>query len=70
MIATLIKPDEGQIIFQGEDIRKNPRILREKLGYVPQEIALYESVSGLENPPSSTQMLSQTLSTSSIRCPT
>ena len=49
MIATLIKPDEGQIIFQGEDIRKNPRILREKLGYVPQEIALYESVSGLEN---------------------
>ncbi|MDE7326885.1 MAG: ABC transporter ATP-binding protein [Lachnospiraceae bacterium] len=49
MIATLVKPDEGQIIFQGEDIRKNPRPLREKLGYVPQEIALYESISGLEN---------------------
>lgn len=49
MIATLSKPDEGQILFQGKDIRKNPRPLREKLGYVPQEIALYEPLSGADN---------------------
>ncbi len=49
MIATLMKPDEGQILFHGQDIRKNPRLLREKTGYVPQDIALYGSLSGLGN---------------------
>lgn len=49
MIATLVKPDEGSIFFHGEDIRKNPRPLRRKLGYVPQDIALYESLSGVDN---------------------
>lgn len=49
MIATLTKPDKGQILFHGKDVRENPRPLREKLGYVPQDIALYESLSGMEN---------------------
>lgn len=49
MIATLAKPDEGQILFHGEDICKNPRLLRKKLGYVPQDIALYESLNGVDN---------------------
>ncbi|MDE6873975.1 MAG: ABC transporter ATP-binding protein [Lachnospiraceae bacterium] len=49
MVATLTKPDEGQILFHGKDVRKNPRPLREKLGYVPQDIALYESLSGMDN---------------------
>lgn len=49
MIATLIKPDEGQILFQDNDIVKNPKSIREKLGYVPQDIALYEQLSGMDN---------------------
>ena len=49
MIATLIKPDEGQILFNGQDIVKDPDAIRRKLGYVPQDIALYETLSGLDN---------------------
>ena len=49
MIATLIKPDSGQILFNGQDIVKDPDAIRRKLGYVPQDIALYETLSGLDN---------------------
>lgn len=49
MIATLLTPDEGQILLDGEDIVKNPKAMRKVLGYVPQDIALYESLSGLDN---------------------
>lgn len=49
MIATLCKPDSGNIYYDGEDVVKNPEFLRSKLGYIPQEIALYPSLSGLDN---------------------
>lgn len=49
MIATLMKPDAGQILFRGKDIWENLRGYREKIGYVPQDIALYESLSGMDN---------------------
>ncbi|MDF2538062.1 MAG: transporter related [Herbinix sp.] len=49
MIATLLVPDEGNIYYRGQDIVKNPGFLRNSLGYVPQEIALYPSLSGLDN---------------------
>ncbi|MDO5292590.1 MAG: ABC transporter ATP-binding protein [bacterium] len=49
MIATLLKPDHGDILLDGESIIKNPKRMRERLGYVPQDIALYENLSGLDN---------------------
>lgn len=49
MIATLQKPDSGQILFNGKDIVKEPDAIRKRLGYVPQDIALYEQLSGLDN---------------------
>ena len=49
MIATLLKPDSGTILFEGKDIVKEPDAIRSKLGFVPQDIALYESLSGLDN---------------------
>ena len=49
MIATLLKPDSGSILFEGEDIVKNPEVIRKHLGYVPQDIALYESLTGWDN---------------------
>lgn len=49
MIATLIKPDGGKILFDGIDITKEPGVIRKALGYVPQDIALYETLSGLDN---------------------
>ncbi|WP_242877074.1 ABC transporter ATP-binding protein [Fusibacter sp. 3D3] len=49
MIATLFKPDSGEILFEGKDIVKNPKVIQPFIGYVPQEIALYETLSGYEN---------------------
>lgn len=49
MIATLTAPDSGIIRFKGEDIVQNPKSIQQSLGLVPQEIALYPNLSGLEN---------------------
>ena len=49
MIATMIKPDDGDILFQGKSLVKSPKIIREYLGYVPQDIALYLALSGRDN---------------------
>lgn len=49
MIATLTKPDAGVILYQGEDIVKKPKIIRKDLGFVPQEIALYMDLTGMDN---------------------
>jgi ABC-2 type transport system ATP-binding protein len=49
MIATLLKPDEGVITYLGQNISKNDTSLKKDLGYVPQDIALYPTLSGLDN---------------------
>lgn len=49
MISTLLKPDSGEIIYNGESIIKKPGTIQKQLGYVPQEIALYQMLSGKEN---------------------
>ena len=49
MIATLLVPDSGKILFKGQDITVAPKVIQQSLGLVPQEIALYPSLSGLEN---------------------
>ncbi len=49
MIATLVRPDSGQILFHGENIVKHPSRIRKSLGFVPQDIALYESLTGYDN---------------------
>lgn len=49
MISTLIKPDSGTITFKGENILSNPKVIQKVLGIVPQEIALYPTLTGYEN---------------------
>lgn len=49
MAATLARPTEGSISFLGEDIFKNTKTYRTRIGYVPQEIALFEELSGYDN---------------------
>ncbi|HRW58799.1 MAG TPA: ABC transporter ATP-binding protein [Chlamydiales bacterium] len=44
-IATLQKPDQGSIIFHGDDIVNHPSKMRQKLGYLPQEFGLYPHMS-------------------------
>jgi len=49
IISTLLSPTKGEILFEGESIFKNPKNLRQKLGIVPQDVALYPTLTGYEN---------------------
>lgn len=49
MISTLVKPTEGEIFYNGENILKSPKAIQRKMGIVPQNIALYKDLSGFEN---------------------
>ncbi|MFO8068831.1 MAG: ATP-binding cassette domain-containing protein, partial [Alkalibacterium sp.] len=49
MMSTLLPPTSGEVHFKGKDALKNPQELRQVLGVVPQEIALYEELSAYEN---------------------
>ena len=48
MIVTLTKPTSGRILFQGRDIRREPDFVRARLGYLPQDFGVYESVTAFE----------------------
>ncbi|MGO0804256.1 ABC transporter ATP-binding protein, partial [Clostridioides difficile] len=47
-ITTLIKPDEGQILYNGEDIFKMDADYRNILGYLPQEFGVYKNFTARE----------------------
>ena len=49
MLATIQKPQAGNIYFYGKDILKEKRSYRKQIGYVPQDIALFEELSGKDN---------------------
>lgn len=49
MLSTLMKPNSGLIEYKGDNIIKKPSSIQPNLGYVPQEIALYKTLSGREN---------------------
>ncbi len=49
MISTLIPPSSGDVLLQNHNVIKDPRSLREILGVVPQEIALYGDLTAREN---------------------
>ena len=48
MLTGLLEPSRGQILFRGEDIRKDMVGYRKCLGYVPEEPNLYPYLSGHE----------------------
>ncbi len=46
MIATLLLPTEGCILWNGQDIRTHGETLRQVLGYLPQDFGIYREFSG------------------------
>jgi ABC-2 type transport system ATP-binding protein len=48
MLTGLIEPTEGEILFEGRDVRRNPLAFRALLGYVPEIPHLYPYLSGRE----------------------
>lgn len=49
LLATIQKPSGGTILCHGKNIFSMKRQYRAELGYVPQEIALFEELSGRDN---------------------
>lgn len=49
MLSTLLKPDSGHITVSGYDLSKNAGEVKKIFGLVPQDIALYPSLTAKEN---------------------
>ncbi len=49
IITTLVKLDAGNVVINGYDLRKQTMEVKKILGLVPQEIALYPTLSAREN---------------------
>ncbi|NOW96473.1 ABC transporter ATP-binding protein [Mucilaginibacter sp. SG564] len=47
-IAGLQRPDSGQITFNGTDVIANPVLIKQHLGYLPQDFGVYPKVSAFD----------------------
>jgi ABC-2 type transport system ATP-binding protein len=48
MLATITTPTEGNILWNGQNVVKEPEVLRPVLGYLPQDFGVYPNLSGQE----------------------
>jgi len=49
ILATLLQPDEGTIQLYGKNSNTDRAVYRQMIGYVPQDLALWESLTVKEN---------------------
>jgi len=49
MICGLLRPDSGTITLEGQPVGQGASAAKAKIGYVPQDLALYEDLPALEN---------------------
>ncbi len=49
LLAGLLKPSSGSIIFERIDVAKNPQKIKEFIGYMPQHFSLYGDLNVSEN---------------------
>src|SRR5438552_9777969 len=48
MLTGLVEPSQGQILFNGIDVRRDVIGFKRRLGYVPEEAHVYPALTGLE----------------------
>src|SRR5580698_10670939 len=48
IITGMLRPNDGRVLFEGQDIAKDMVAFRASFGYVPEEAHLYTYLSGLE----------------------
>ncbi len=48
LIATVTRPTQGRITFEGVDVLAKPDVLRARLGYLPQDFGVYPNLTALE----------------------
>jgi ABC-2 type transport system ATP-binding protein len=49
MLSTVLEPDSGDVIIGGYSVKDNAAAIRSLIGVCPQELALYEDLSALDN---------------------
>ena len=49
ILSSLLKPDGGEVLYQDKSLYKNTSDCKKIIGVVPQEIALYEDLTAIEN---------------------
>lgn len=49
MICSLLKPTAGNISLFGMDIKKDAKKIKNKIGYIPQDLAIYDNLKAWEN---------------------
>jgi ABC-2 type transport system ATP-binding protein len=49
ILSTVLEPDHGDVTVGGYSIRDNANVVRRLIGVCPQELALYEDLSALDN---------------------
>lgn len=48
LLSTITKPTSGHILLDGEDVVRNPNIMRAVIGYLPQDVFVYPNLTILE----------------------
>ncbi len=48
ILASITRPTEGMVVWNGEDIARDPNPLRQVLGYLPQDFGVYPNLNALE----------------------
>jgi len=48
ILATILQPTSGTVVWNGIDIRKKPDELRRALGYLPQDFGVYPHLNAIE----------------------
>jgi ABC-2 type transport system ATP-binding protein len=48
ILATITRPTEGTILWNGADVSKTPDSLRSVLGYLPQDFGVYPNLNAVE----------------------
>lgn len=48
ILSTITQPTKGQVTMDGIDIVKNPKYIRNVLGYLPQDFGVYPNLSAIE----------------------
>jgi ABC-type multidrug transport system ATPase subunit len=48
ILATVTRPTTGQVLWEGQDIVREPLGLRRRLGYLPQDFGVYEKLTARE----------------------
>jgi ABC-2 type transport system ATP-binding protein len=48
ILATLLRPSGGRVLWDGVDIATSPDVLRAHLGYLPQDFGVYPHLSAME----------------------